>query len=392
MSKRIKPHVEQRIVDDNIVQGDIDDKIQRGKAFSESKKLERAGQKTAEDSGSDMHTDQEEINTQSPISEGIDLSNDEKKAKKPTFYNTYKGYVLWILMFIVVILMLFITRPDTDWQIQRINDLQSEITELRQENSALDTRLQEQADELQKTIEVQVKKALANSGNPAAVSKADIEAMQNQFQQQLSGLQDKLTVLSGNAGAQLDKALADLAKMSESTKNQLTPSKEQLQALQDLESKLQQQFNGVSDKLGELFQFKTEQQTLSKQPPVLKLDMPLDSLQIQQWIIEVNTQWIMNGRINETRQQLLALEQAVSLSDYSYTNHLVRLIGQDLGYLQQLQQQEENFPLPDTQALKKAAKSLAAVVQPNAMAQTDDASENKQGLDALMAKFSQMIT
>ena len=393
MSKRIKPNAEHRIVDGEVITASIDEKIQRGREYSK----EKANQSQAETeiSSDDVNDLGDDIDPQASISEGLDLSN-QPEEKEDSFMTRYKSYILWTLLFIIVILVLFITRPNTDWQVERINDLQSEVSQLRQENNALESRVQEQEESLVERIDTQVNQALSRVENKPIVTQADLSAIQEQTQQQLTQLQEKLAGLTGQAGQQVEQALTQLNQMAQNAQQELKPTENQLNALKELEQKLQSQLNGLGDKLTELFDFKTEQQVLTKQPPVLKLDMPLDSLQIQQWIVEINTQWILNGRVAETQQQLLALEQAASLSDFIYTTQLARLIGQDLGYLKQLEDEDLRNPLPDTQSIKNVinqltVKNMASPALQSGINRTDE-SNRTSALDGLLEKFSQLIT
>lgn len=366
MSERIKPNAEHRIVDGDVVKESIDDKIQRGKEYSKAKAEEKA------QSGEVLDENQASISDNLP--------------PESSFMKKYRSYLLWITMFAVVISILVVTRPDTDWQVQRINDMQKQISELSEQNLLLETKIADQ----QTSIESTVNTLLDPENNPA-VSQADLNAIKINTDKELAKLQENLANLSEQSGEQLNKALSQLNEAAKGARNSFKPSEDQLTELGELEQKLQSQLQSMTGKLSELFLFKNEQQALTTQPPVLKLDMPLDSLQIQQWIVEINTQWILNGRTDETRQQLLALEQAVSLSDFTYTSQLARLIGQDLGYLSQFKQRFEDSSLPNTEALKKAATGL--VTSKQSADKTDIPKEEEQkGFDGLLAKFSQMIT
>jgi len=393
MSKRIKPNAEHRIVDGEVITDSIDEKIQRGREYSK----EKANKSHSENeiSNDDIYDLGEDIDPQASISEGLDLSN-QPEEKEEGFIIRYKSYILWTLLFIIVILALFITRPNTDWQVERINDLQSEVSQLRQENNALESRVQEQEQTLIERIDTQVNQALSKTENKPVVTQADLSAIQEQTQKQLTQLQEQLAGLSGQAGQQVEQALTQLNQMAQNAQQEIQPTEQQLNALKELKEKFQTQLNGLGDKLSELFEFKAEQQVLTKQPPVLKLDMPLDSLQIQQWIVEINTQWLLNGRVAETQQQLLALEQAASLSDFVYTTQLARLIGQDLGYLKQLADANSRNPLPNTQTVKEAVRKLTvnnmATPAPQYDANASHANGEGSALDGLLEKFGQMIT
>ncbi|MDX1351784.1 MAG: hypothetical protein R3254_02140 [Thiomicrorhabdus sp.] len=397
MSKRVKPNAEHRIVDGEVITDTIDEKIERGKAFSQEREQKMSSQDKTSLHEGDVNFIGEDIDPHAAISEGIDLQEESHDSPKSgSFFSKYFSYLLWLILFIAVILVLFLTRPNMDWQVQKINDLQSELAQIKQENVDLNLRLEEQNATIEQRINTQVNKAVEGLKlKTPADGQTDLAAVKTEFQKQIETLQQELLSLSESAGKQANQALSELNKMANQAPKTWPSTEEQISALKGLEEKLQAQMNTFGEKLTELFAFKSEQQILSKQPPVLKLDMPLDSLQIQQWIVEVNTQWILNGRPEETQQQLLALEQAVSLSDFKYTTQLARLIGQDLGYLKQLQDKQIGNPLPDTKALKAAVRGLTAN---NIQAGEDAASLNdadksaSQGFDALLERFSQMIT
>ncbi|BCN92332.1 hypothetical protein THMIRHAM_01170 [Thiomicrorhabdus immobilis] len=396
MSKRIKPNAEHRIVDGEIIPdslASIDEKIERGKAYSEQKAEQSLGDVNL--SSEDINDLGEDVDPRASISEGIDLKA-ENKPHSPGFIRKYKSYLFSLVLLLAIVATLYITRPNLDWEIQRINDLQSQIAELRQENSALEVRMQEQQKALIARVDSQLQKALDNPENQVLITQADLSQIKEQTNQQLEKIQEKLASLGGQGEVQVEQALAQLEQLAKKAQQELQPSDEQLKALKEVEQTLQAQIDGFSEKLGELFQFKKEQQVLTKQPPVLKLDMPLDSLQIQQWIVEINTQWILNGRVEETQQQLLALEQAASLSDFAHTTQLARLIGQDLGYLNQVQGDALSYPLPTTDKLKKAVNNLSAdnlfTSADTTKPQDAESSDSGHGFDNLLNKFSQMIT
>jgi len=398
MSKRIKPNVEHRIVDGEIIAGSIDEKILRGQTFSQ----EKAQEHTPENSvtltmPADMSNEAIEVESDqsgTSTSNGDDMKNTEEKVvKKPSFFSRFRNALLWILLFIIVIVMLFITRPNTDWQVQKINDLQSQMSQLKEDNNDLNTRLREQQAHLEQLITDQVQKATqnlaVNNSTETASANSDISEFEQKIQTQIDVLHKELSSLSGSAAQQADEALTEINKLADKAQKNLQPSNgEQQQALNVLQSQMQ----SIGDKLKELFAFKAEQQILTKNPPVLKLDMPLDSLQIQQWIVELNTQWMLNGRPDQTQQQLLAFEQAVSLSDFKYTTQLARLIGQDLGYLKQIKEDRLRNPLPQTASLKKAINNLTAeqVIRDNHATETNQGSVTS--VDALLSRFSDMFT
>ncbi len=389
MSKRIKPNAEHRIVDGDIISSDIDEKIKRGKEFSEQKAAQETTQLLDE---TDLLDEATTINDPDSILNDVDPNETiAEAAKKPRFFKRHISGILWLSLFIVVIAVLFLTRPDTDWQVQKINELQNQVASLKQQNQSFQTQVQEQFQEQmasnRELIAEQVKEVLANTENQPAVTQEEIDQLKQTLAEQIDGLHQQLQALSGAAGEDLNQALAELSAKAATLTPQAT------EKLNELEASLQQKMNEFSSQLSDLFAFKEEQTVLSKQPSVLKVDAPLSSLQIQQWIIEINTQWVLNGRIAETRQQLFALEQAASLSDFVYTTQLARLIGQDLGYLQQVQKQASDNALPQTTELKQAIARLTVseVESPSPEAPQNSTAE-AGAFDQLLMHFNRLIT
>ena len=111
MSKRITPNAEHRIVEGDIVTDGIDEKIKRGRAFSEEKAKEH-------------HVDDVELAADKPLEETNDpeslLKDVDPNAKisevpsKPSFMKRHLSSIMWLLLFSAVITVLFVTRPDSD--------------------------------------------------------------------------------------------------------------------------------------------------------------------------------------------------------------------------------------------------------------------------------------
>ncbi len=307
-------------------------------------------------------------------------SRADQSINKPSWLTRYRGYVLWVLLFIVVILVLFVTRPNTGWQIQHINTLQSDVSQLYQENQALESRLAAQeAKQLdsQKSIESAVTEALTRSENNPLVSQADLDELKKSMQQ-------KLDQLLGSA--------IEVPKSSVISEASIKP----------LAEKLQTQIDDLGSKLSKLFDFNSHQQVLTTQ-------QALSAFQIQQWIVEINTQWLMQGRVEQTSQQLLALEQAVGLSDFPEVTTLARLIGQDLTRLELLQKSVPRDILVNIQAIKEAVNKLSANDIKTSKANNNSISEaaakasnekiylgeeisSQSALDQLLSRFGQLVS
>lgn len=304
-----------------------------------------------------------------------DLKTENKSVKKsPSFFSRFKWFFMWLVVFVAIAVAVFFTRKDVDWQVQHINDLQTQVAQLNQAQQALEARVDSTLKETEQrllakveasletkvsqSVQSNVSQSLASPEHQAMVTQADIDQLQQATQQQLAQLQEKLSTLGEQAIQQTQQVLSGASDLAETTKQALQPTAETEKALADIEQKLQTQLSQVSSKLLELFEFKSEQQALTKQtaesPPVEKQSLE----QFKQWVIEVNTQWLLRGNVVETRAQLTALQQAIAISQIPEVIHLASLIGQDLAYLARYQTQQTSDTL-NTSALKQAIQSLS---------------------------------
>ncbi len=368
--------IEGEVLGDHVEES-IDEKISRGRAYSNSKAK-------PEPKSNNDYT--------------------ESSVTTHSWFAKYRSYVLGLLMFIVVILVLFATRPNTAWQIQHINALQTDVAQLYQDNEALEARLTSQAASVQKTVETAVVKALADTENQPLVSQADLDGIKQSMQLQLEQLQERLLGLKETVTPQLQKSQEGIDQIVESA-NEITgalkPSKETEEQLKLLEQKLQIQMGEIGVKLAKLFDSNAHQSTLSAQ-------QALTSSQIQQWIVAINTQWMLQGRVEQTSQQLLALEQAIGLSDLTSATALARLIGQDLANLDTLQKASNESDALNTQDLKQAIRTLTLtdikatdIINNTANGVVDSKGErisvgeeisSESALDQLIERFGQMVS
>ncbi len=301
------------------------------------------------------------------------MENKQKPAStSPSFFARFKWVLIWLIIFGAIIAAVLLTRKDLDWQVQHINDLQAKVVQLNQAQQALEARVDRQLKETEQRVlakveaELQAKvnqsvqsnvdQSLALPEHQPVVTQADIDKIQQATQQQLSQLQQQLSVLGEQAITQTQQVLSGASELAETTKQALQPTPETEKALAEIETKLQTQLAQVGNKLAELFAFKSEQQALSTQEAEHKSTEKLSLEQFQSWVIEVNTQWLLRGNIAETRTQLTALQQAVAVSQLPNIIQLASLIGQDLAYLERYQSQKQN-PL-STDAIKQAIQSI----------------------------------
>ncbi len=219
-----------------------------------------------------------------------------------------------------------LTQPDGVALVEADNQLQQQITRLQGELKALRhdkaqlVALQKEMSALKNTVDSlatevdMLNEKVLNPANEPLVTKGEIEALQKQ----LNGLQQQL----GNWAQRWQKALQGLKTPPEAEKS--GQGKAPLNALQ-------QQLDQLGRRLGELFQAIQPEANHTAAHPAEKTD----TLRLQQWILTVNTEWLMSANVALTRERLHALEQAVQMSGLPDESKiaLLRAIGQDLAML-----------------------------------------------------------
>ena len=218
------------------------------------------------------------------------------------------------------------------------------------------------------------------------VSLMSTQGSVNELRNDLNQIQAKQGVIA-KTQAEMQPQLTTLEKLPEDTVSTQALNT----SLEELRKQIQQTSNSV-----ELDQLKANQQALIDQIDNLsvsatggsKPDMSayesrlqemqahLDKLQlqqsastastaylsaktIQQWVLELNTDWLMGASAEQTRKKLIALEKAIMNSDLSASLELARMIGQDLAYLKQWQAQKTAV-FPSMQPLRNAVRQLDA--------------------------------
>ncbi len=319
----------------------------------------------------------------------------ELNKKSPSFLSRFKWFFMWLIVFAAIAAAVFFTRKDLDWQVQHINDLQTEVAQLNQAQQALESRIDSKLKETEQrllakveanletkmgqSVQSHVSQSLASPEHQAIVTQADIDKIQQATQQQLTQLQEKLSALGDQAIQQTQKVLLGASDLAETTKQALEPTVETEKALAEIEQKLQTQLSQVSNKLLELFEFKSEQQALGNQTVESQPAEKSSLEQFKYWVIEMNTQWLLRGNVAETRAQLTALQQAIAVSEIPKTTYLASLIGQDLAYLERYQTQQAQETL-NTHALKQAIQRLSAAhSEPKNRTSVDSATQQQGG-------------
>ncbi|MEA3405522.1 MAG: hypothetical protein U9R28_07280 [Pseudomonadota bacterium] len=322
--------------------------------------------------------------------------------KKPSILTApwVKKSALWGGSLVVVVAVLIYTRPDMDWQIEHINRLQSQVVQLHETNQ----RLVEKVEQQQQEMEARIEEVLNRPENQPLISQGDLDTLKADTQQQMNALYQQLqTELSGLA----QQTESRWQTFSEQTQQALQPSDQDLQALSQLEQKVQSKLELVGEELSKLFAFKDQQiEQNVEQSKLLERAKPLNSFQIQQWMIEINNQWLLKGDAEQTQTQLLALEQALAISDVQNMTEVARTIGQDIRDIQRLSEQQQMVSMDMTKGLNALKALITAIPLPTMTSTKVEPTETNKSIeppveesqvelssmDKLLNKFSDLVS
>mgnify|MGYP006274734155 CR=1 FL=1 len=231
-------------------------------------------------------------------------------------------------------------------QIERINQLQSQVQQLQQAMQSLETEQSQAQSTLSAAIQAQQEKLAAVLKDPKqqpAVSQEDLQALEKNVARLRDNLQTQLAQAQAAATQAADKASqqaqARVEAFLDSLEGQSLADADIDQVAKQAEAQMREQLQQMQEKLSALFSFKAEQEKAAQAPdstatsPVSK-PLGLTQAQLHQWLVKVNTQWLITGHGAQTRAQLLALEQALAASAYPDKTRLIRILGQDLARLQ----------------------------------------------------------
>ncbi|NPA71348.1 MAG: hypothetical protein GXO35_00840 [Gammaproteobacteria bacterium] len=379
------------IVEGEIMEESIDDKIARGRAYSSAKSDSKTGD--AQTSSSSYFG-----------TEGNPSAFGAGAVQETTgIWARYRKVLLGLAMGIAIVLTLVLTRPDTDWQIQHINNLQSEVAKLNEKSKALEARLAAQETAQEKRVKTLVAKMMVNPDYQPAVSQADLKAIKAASESQIKQVKEALTALNEKANLQFESAIEKLQALAldrnDSLEIQTAPTL--IGEVSDVQNEgLQSKIGAMKSQLADLFDFKAQQQLKALQQPTLSSNEALSSFEIQKWIVQINTQWMLHGNASETLQQLIALEQAIGLSQFAYISTLGRLIGEDIAYLKQYIEQSRLHENLDTVVLKSAISELhLSVLTPpetpssekTSALSTGEVLDTESAFEKLKSRLSQMI-
>jgi len=391
MTEPVTPKANRRVIDAEVV-----DESASSSSTSSANARRRAHNRAQQKTGSS--------NTDSKTQSASHAQSGSSKLTSVLSAPWVKKSALWGGSLAVVVAVLIYTRPDMDWQVEHINRLQTQVSQLHQTNQQLVEKVEQQ----QQEMEARIEEVLNRPENQALISQADIDNLKAESQQQMNALYQQMqTELSGLA----QQTESRWQSFSEQTQQALQPSAQDLQALNQLEQKVQSQLGLVGEELTKLFAFKDQQTEQNiEQSKLLERAKPLNSFQVQQWMIEINNQWLLTGDAQQTQTQLLALEQALGVSDMPNMTEVARMIGQDLRDIQTFSKQQQAVSAEVTESLV-ALKTLLTEIPLPAMKDASSVSSDPQtaidetaqqtaeippsepsAMDTLLNKFSGLVS
>ncbi|PLA75276.1 hypothetical protein CYQ88_01535 [Hydrogenovibrio sp. SC-1] len=273
-----------------------------------------------------------------------------------------------------------------DWQIEHINQLQIQQQNLKNTTKALQEQLDKQAQQLAQ---------LSSSEQTPAFSQADLDQIKSDIVLVETQLKERVSQMSESLSSLSERFL----KSSEDTVKAVLPSEQQQQDVQQtvdaLASKFNQEVSGLKQQLGELLDFKAAQSTeqtvdATKAEPKSQTSPALSELQRQQWIVQINTQWILGADAASIAQQLNALEQAAALSDWSQKNTLLRLIGEDMAQLKRIQTQDAKV-VQAKQIIDQLSRQIQALARSETSQPAIKASESTETPAQQITAWQQLL-
>ncbi|MDX1796407.1 MAG: hypothetical protein R3219_06725 [Hydrogenovibrio sp.] len=239
--------------------------------------------------------------------------------------------LVWLFLISVVAMLAYLSwsNNQNDWQIEHINELQSQMSQLRGSVKTLQTK---QA-KLEQAL-LNRKDASQAEATPAILAKIE---MLDDLQSQVKALATKLGDMEVRLDAGLSTSVSDASQgTSKAEPVQKTAEDDQLTPLRQTMAQLKTQLASLQS-AQQALEVKNETLTakLSAEPkPTTEAGYrDMTASKIRQWATEINLKWVMQGDVEQTKQTLKALEQVVGLSQLPEKNRLIRQIGEDLNAL-----------------------------------------------------------
>lgn len=243
---------------------------------------------------------------------------------------TQKLILLVTILLVSLIAYLGVKSTEQDWQVERINQLQTELVKLKAASKTLKSE--------QNTLQAELKSLANNPDNQPVISQADVNAVK----EDLAALKNTVQTELDDYAEQLQALAQSTSEKAQTMTETLEPSAETQQKMAKVEQNLKAKLEQMGQQVSELFSFKEAQQERNEWQKQKDTDLkasslsatPLSEMRLKQWIVEINTQWMLMGNVSLTQRQLEALEKAVSMSDYVQKTQLAKRIGQDLSRLE----------------------------------------------------------
>lgn len=322
---------------------------------------------------------------------------------KPRTFGQWMALIL-VVAWLLAVAYLIKQQEKFNWQTESINALQQRTQAVEQQIQQVAKQQKSEAQQLealQATL-AQIQQQLNSPDHQPVVSQADIEKMQAeiaQLQSQLHSVGESLAEQSKLLMSQVGQAAENVAKNPQVQQN-----------LNALEQQIQQLAQRFQSMMSEKKAPSTEPKAESNTEPQAEMP-PLSTMEISQWIVQINTQWQLNGNVPQTLAQLQALEQVVSVSQLPNKYALIKAIGQDVALLNQWHQTQMNPPeqlKTQMEALRawiiqlpqviqnvsaKASESSASSTATNATGTKSQAEQTPpSATDKLLERFSQLFS
>lgn len=310
-----------------------------------------------------------------------------------------KMALLLVLLLVGIITYLAMKTNQQDWQVEKINQLQSDVGQLKTETKTLKSS----QNELKEALTAK----LASPENQPVLSQADVDAVKSELETFKTNVQNKLAEVTQQLKGMSQQAGEASQKLGEAVK----PSPELQAKAKALGDEVNNQLQQMGQQLSELFDFKQEQQERNEwqKQQDSKLESAtegavsveaLSAKQIHQWALEINTQWLLTGNAVQTRQHLLALEKAVGASAMEGKNDFIRRIGQDLAGIDTQPNSSATDVTPVLETLRNQiqnlppAKKVSHETLPEASSQTTEPSETTtdSSWQKLQSKFEALFS
>jgi len=282
-------------------------------------------------------------------------SNQSSTIQKPFHWKSFIN-LSFLALFVATLALIFALKSfntgDDDRQTERLNQLQSKLLQVMEQNAHLSEQVTSQQATLQKLEEDITQVSLTADRSVKWISKEELQtgldSLESNVQTQLQKWQSVLSGLASPTNdspspAQENESLA--TEDSEVSPTDTSPTEsvqsvlEQFATQAQIESIDQAWKQGVSelktvlDRLALRNEYLVENQEVLNDKTMGNMKA-LTPMQLSQWVVAVNTQWLLVGEKDQTRERLLSLEQAIVISEQDYAPKLLRLLGEDLAMLE----------------------------------------------------------